>query len=57
MLFPGLMVGGNFFVHELAKTVAKGFVVGVEKSAFNHGVIYRTVRGKEERIYLFKSLY
>jgi hypothetical protein len=47
LLFPCLVERGNFFVHELSKTVAKGFVVGIEKGAFNHGVIYKTVEGAE----------
>ena len=42
LLFPGFVVGGDFLVHEAAKAVAKGFVVGVEKGAFDHGVTFRT---------------
>ena len=42
LLFPVGMERGNFLVHETAKTVAKGFVVGGKKGSLDHGVTWLT---------------
>jgi hypothetical protein len=36
LLFPVGVERGNFFVHEAAKAVAEGFMVGGEEAAVNH---------------------
>ena len=45
------------FLHEAAKAVAKGFVVGVEKGAFDHGVTCKTGGLIYTKRLLGKSLY
>jgi hypothetical protein len=37
LFFPGVVERADFLLHEAAKAVSEGLVVGVEKGAFDHG--------------------